>query len=107
MISNCCYSQKFLLLLKKFVLQEKIYNTVQFMNTEEENSWQEEMTTRTPKVNLVVELNSDVLKNLYSIQVELKSFKEDSLNERKKQQAINEALLHNMMGGIPQGKPTQ
>ena len=32
--------------------------------------------------------------------------REDSLNERKEQQVINEALLCNMMGGIPQGKPT-
>ena len=29
------------------------------------------------------------------------------MNERKEQQAINEALLRNMMGGIPQGNPTQ
>ena len=28
------------------------------------------------------------------------------MNERKEQQAINEALLRNMMGGSPQGKPT-
>ena len=77
------------------------------MNTKEENSWQEKMTTPTLEVNLVVELNSDVLKNLHSIQAELKSFREDSLNERKEQQAINEALFGNMMGGIPQGKPTQ
>ena len=36
----------------------------------------------------------------------MKSFREDSLNERKEQQAIIEALLHNMTGGSPQGKPT-
>ena len=53
------------------------------MNTEEEKNQQEEMTTPTLKVNLVVELNSDVLKTLYSLQVELKIFREDSLNERK------------------------
>ena len=76
------------------------------MNTEEENSWQEEMTTPTPEVNLVVELNSDVLKTLHSIQDELKSFIKVSLNERKEQQAINEALLRNMTGGRSQGKPT-
>ena len=29
------------------------------------------------------------------------------MNERKEQQAINKALLRNMMGGSPQGKPTQ
>ena len=28
------------------------------------------------------------------------------MNERKEHQAINEALLRNMIGGIPQGKPT-
>ena len=64
------------------------------------------MTTGTLDVNLVVELNSDVLKNLHSLQDELKSFREDSLNERKEHQAINEALLRNMTGGILQGKPT-
>ena len=83
------------------MLQENFYSAIQFMNTEEENSRKEEMTTPTPEVNLVVELNSDVLKTLHSLQAELKSFREGSLNERKKQQAINEALLHNMMGGSP------
>ena len=29
------------------------------------------------------------------------------MNERKEQQDINEALLRNMMGGSPLGKPTQ
>ena len=65
------------------------------------------MTTPTLEVNLVVELNSNVLKNLHSLQAELKRFREDSLNERKEQQAINETLLRNMMGGIPQGKLTK
>ena len=65
------------------------------------------MTTPTLEVNLVVELKSDVLKTLHSLQAELESFREDSLNERKEQQAINKALLCNMMGGILQGKPTQ
>ena len=77
------------------------------MNTKEGNSRQEEMTTPTPEVKLVVKLNSDVLKNLHSLQAEQKSFREDSLNERKEQQAINEALLRNMTRGSPQGKPTQ
>ena len=71
------------------------------MNTEEENSWQEEMTTPTLEVNLVVEVNSNVLKNLHNIQAELKSFIEDSLNERKEHQAINESLLYNITGGRP------
>ena len=77
------------------------------MKTEEENSRQEEMTTPTQEVNLVVKINFDVLKTLHSLQVELKFFREDSLNERKDQQAINEALLRNMTGWSPQGKPTQ
>ena len=37
----------------------------------------------------------------------MKSFREDSLNEMKEKQAINEALLRNMIGGSPQGKPTE
>ena len=37
--------------------------------------------------------------NLHNLQVEVKSFREDSLNERKEQQAINETLLCNIMGG--------
>ena len=53
------------------------------MNTEKENSRREEMTTPTLEVNLVVELKSDVLKTFHSIQVELKHFREYSLNERK------------------------
>ena len=76
------------------------------MNTKEENSRQEEMTTPTPEVNLVVELNSDVLKTLHSLWGELKISREDSLNDRKEQQAINQALLRNMTGGSLQGKHT-
>ena len=88
------------------MLQENFYSAVQFMNTEKENSHQEEMTTPTPEVNFLVKLNSNVLKTLHSLQAELKRFKEDSLNERKEQQAINEALLRNMTGGSPKWKPT-
>ena len=53
------------------------------MNTEEENSQKEEMTTPPLEVNLVVELNSDVMKTLHNLQAKMKSFREDSLNERK------------------------
>ena len=53
------------------------------MKTEREDNRQEEMTTPTPEVNLVVKLNFDVLKNVHSLQAELKSFREDSVNERK------------------------
>ena len=77
------------------------------MNTEKENIWHEKMNTTTLEVNLVVKLNFGVLKTLYSLQAELKSFREDSLNERKDQQDINESLMRNMMGGSLQGKPTQ
>ena len=61
------------------------------MNTEEENSRQGKMTTPTLEVELVVELNSDVLKTLHILQDGLKSFWEDILNKRKEQQAIDEA----------------
>ena len=77
------------------------------MNTEKENSRQGKMTTPTLEAELVVEVNSDVLKTLHSLQAELKSFREYNLNERKEQQDINESLLINIMEGIPQGKPTQ
>ena len=73
------------------MFEEKFYGVAHFMNTEEENNRQEEMTTPTPEVNLVVELTYDVLKNLHSLQAKPKSFREDSLNERKEHQAINEA----------------
>ena len=42
---------------------------------------------------MVVELNSDIMKTIQSLQADLQSFKDDNLNERKEQQAINEALL--------------
>ena len=54
----------------------------------------------------MVELNYDILKTIHNLQVELKIFEEDNLNERKEWQSINEALLRNMMGGISWGKPT-
>ena len=59
------------------------------MNTEEENSRHGNMTTPTLEAELVVERNCNVLKTLHSLQAELKSFREDSLNERKEQQVIN------------------
>ena len=85
--------------IKKFCSYRNFYSIVQFMNTEEENSWQGKMTTPTPEAELVVELNYDVLRTLHNLQDELKSFREDSRNERKEQEAINEALLRNMIGG--------
>ena len=76
------------------------------MNTGEENNRQGRMNTPTPKGELVVELNSDILKTIHSIQAELRSLREDSLNERKEQQDINEALLRKMIVGSPKVKPT-
>ena len=52
------------------------------MNTEEDHSQKGKMNTPTLEVNLVVELNSDILKTIHSLQVELQSFREDFLNER-------------------------
>ena len=74
------------------------------MNMEEDNSQQGKMNAPTPEAKLVVELNSDILKTIHNLQAELQSFREDSLNERKEHQAINEALSRNMTGGSLQGK---
>ena len=77
------------------------------MNTEEDNSWQGRMNTPTPEAELMVELNSDILKTIHSLQAELQSLREDNLNERKEQQAINEELLRKMTVGSLKVKPTQ
>ena len=53
------------------------------MNTKEDNSRQGSMNTPTPEGELVVELNSDILKTIRSLQAELRSLREDNLNERK------------------------
>ena len=74
------------------------------MNTEDDNSRQGNMNSSTQK-ELVVELNSETLKTIQSLQVDLQSFKDDNMNERKEQKTINEALLRNMMGGSL-GQPT-
>ena len=66
------------------------------MNTEEDNSQQAKLNTPTQEEELVVELNSDLIKTIQSLQVDLQSFRDDNLNERKEHQAINEALLWNM-----------
>ena len=54
----------------------------------------------------MVELNSDILKTIQSLQADLQSFKDDNINERKEKKEINEDLLRNMTGGIPHGQPT-
>ena len=76
------------------------------MNIEEDNSRQGKLNTPTQEAELVVELNSDLMKTIQSFQAYLQGFIDDNLNERKEQQAINEALLRNMTRGIPQGEPT-
>ena len=53
-----------------------------------------------------MELNSDLMKTIQSLQEYLQSFKDDNMNERKEQKAINEDLIHNMMGVNPHGQPT-
>ena len=71
------------------------------MNTEEDNSWKGKLNTPTQEEELVVELISNIMKTIQSIQADLQSFIDDNLNERKEHPEINEALLWNMMGGIP------
>ena len=71
------------------------------MNIEEDNDWKGKLNTPTQEVELVVELNSDILKTIQSIQADLQSFRDDNMNERKEQQAIDKALLRNMTGGSP------
>ena len=63
------------------------------MNTEEDNSRQGKLNTPTQEAELVVELNSHILKTIQNIQADLPSFKDDNMNEKKEQQAINEALV--------------
>ena len=53
------------------------------MNTKEDNNRKGKMNTPTQEAELVVELNSDILKTIHSLQAELQIFREDSLNERK------------------------
>ena len=53
------------------------------MNTKEDNSQQGRMNTPTPKAELVVDLNYDILKTIDSLQAELWSLKEYILNEIK------------------------
>ena len=53
------------------------------MDDEEDNSMQGRMNTPTLEGELVVELNSDILKSIHSLQAKLPSLREDSLNERK------------------------
>ena len=65
------------------------------------------MNTPTSEEKMVAELNYDILNTIHNLRVELQTLREDNMNERKEQQAINEALLIIMTGGSPQGNPTQ
>ena len=49
------------------------------MNTKEDNSRQGKLNTPTQEAELVVELNSDILKTIQSLQAYLQSFKDDNV----------------------------
>ena len=49
------------------------------MNTEEDHSQKGKMNTPTLEADMVVELSSDILKTIHSLQAELQSFREYSL----------------------------
>ena len=57
------------------------------MNTEEDNNRQGKLNTPTQEVELVVELKSDIMKTIQSLQADLQNFRDDNMNGR------NEALL--------------
>ena len=56
------------------------------------------MNSPTREEELVVELNSDLMKTIQILQAYLQRFKYDNINERKEQKAINENLLLNLTG---------
>ena len=85
-------SHKFFLLLKICNFRN-FYRTIQIMNTEEDNNRQGKLNTPTQEAELVVELNYDIMKTIQILQEDLKSFRDDNLNEKKEQQVSNEALL--------------
>ena len=61
-----------------------IQRTVQIMNTEEDNNQKGKLNTLTwEEEELVVELNSDILKTIQSLQADLHSLKDDNMNARK------------------------
>ena len=53
------------------------------MNTEEDNNQQRKLNTPTPKEELVVELNSDMMKIIQSLHVDLQIFRDNNLSEIK------------------------
>ena len=52
------------------------------MNMEEDNKWQGKLNSPTRVEELEVELNSDILKTIQSMQADLQSFKDDNMHER-------------------------
>ena len=55
----------------------------------------------------MVDLNSNFMKNIQSLQEYLHSFRYDNMNERREQKEINESLLQNLIGLNPHRHPTQ
>ena len=50
------------------------------MNIEEDNNQQGKLNAPTREEELVVELNSDILKPIQSLQADLQSIKDDNIN---------------------------
>ena len=61
----------------------KIERTVQNMDIEEDNNRQGNLNSPTQEVELVVKLNSNLMKAIPSLQEDLQSFKDDNMNKRK------------------------
>ena len=51
-------------------------------------------------------LNFDLMNTIESLQVDLQCFKDENMNERWEQKAINEALLQNLTGVNPHRQST-
>ena len=76
------------------------------MNGKEDNIQQGNMKSPTQEEELVVQLNSDLMRTIQILQAYLQSFKYDNMNERIEHKRINEYLFRNMKGGSLHGKPT-
>ena len=61
------------------------------MDTEENNSQEGNLNSPTWEQELIVELNSNLMKTIQSLQGYLQSFRDDIMNERREQKEINEA----------------
>ena len=76
------------------------------MDIEEEKNRQGNINSPTREKELMVDLNSDLMKTIQSLQVDIHSLKDDNMNERREQKKLNESLLHNLTGVNPHGQPT-